>query len=342
MSAQPTQATRDDDPGQQAPGQQATDTHAYRGVLHGLIEIGADLARLLHQQAAAQARAAQQDAALHPAQVPAPPPAPGALVSIAAAFDQVARAVRRSIALARTLNEPAKPALDPARRRAAARKRILREVEDVIGRKAHDSSYADCDNAEVLAAELHERLDAPDLDDDLSHRPVAEIITEIRRDLGLDALPGARPWKRRTPEDIAQLCARAAAPSRLCKPGAGPQDIRSSTAQPSSIPPVSTGRSPANPVPAEPSEPAAVPRAGLAPTHAGSDAPDDPADLIATILRYLNARPQPMAPAARSLSKTVEVRHADNAEAASRPSSAGNGVRIRPRSHAQHAATHRP
>ena len=46
-------------------------------------------------------------------------------------------------------------------------------------------------------------------DDDLDQLPVAEIIAAIRRDLGLAHrhLP-TRPWKRRTPQDVRELCAR--------------------------------------------------------------------------------------------------------------------------------------
>ncbi len=257
--------------------------------------MGTGLARLLHQQATAQAAqrtatpATQQDPAPQPVPAPAPDALiPDTLISIAAAFDCTARAVRRSIALARSLADPVPPAQDPAQHRAAIRKRILREVEDTIQRTAPssdqaasgDASFEDADSedtsAKALTAELHDRLDAPDLDDDISSRPVAEIITEICRDLGLAALPGAHPWKRRTPADLKQLCARAAAPS----------DARQPSAATHSVPTIQ--RAPTNPVPPEP---AAIPRA-TGPAKAGSSPPDQPdetpakspAETIATIL----------------------------------------------------------
>jgi hypothetical protein len=114
MSAQATQATPQDDP-----GPQAANAPYYRGVLHGLIDRGADLARLLHEQATAQAMQqaaahAQQTAApaqqatdAQPAPAPTPGATPGALNKTTAAFDQIARAVRRCIALAQSLDEPA-------------------------------------------------------------------------------------------------------------------------------------------------------------------------------------------------------------------------------------------
>ncbi len=287
MTAQPAPANLHIEPGPHAPGQPAADAQYYRDVLHELIDMGAGFARLLHQQAAAPAHAAPPDAT-RPQPAPSPAPdvlIPDALISMAAAFDRIARAVRRSIALARSLAHPVPPARDPAQHRAAARKRILREVEDAIQRTAPGSGHAapngfsadaadlDDASAEALTAELHDRLDAPDLDDDISSRLVADIITEICRDLGLAALSGAHPWKRRTPTDLEQLCARAATPSRASPPGAGPPV------------PATPQRAATNPVPPGP---AAIPLA-TGPTHPGGGPPDDPAEppaRIATIPRH--------------------------------------------------------
>jgi hypothetical protein len=177
MSTQPAPAEP-----QTLSDQQAVDAQYYRQILHGLIDVGANLARQLPQQAEA---------------TPAP--------EIAVAFDRIARAVRRTIILARKVAEPAAAAAEhPDQRRAAARRRIIREVEDTIQRTTGDA------DAETLHAELLDRLDAPDLDDDIDNRPIADIIADICRDLGLAALPGTHPWKRRTAEDLTALCARAA------------------------------------------------------------------------------------------------------------------------------------
>ncbi len=288
MPAQPASANLHTEPGLQAPGLQATDAQYYRQVLHDLIDMGTGLARLLHQQASVQA--AQWTPTPAAPQAPAPQPAlpatPDALISdtlisIAAAFDRIARAVRRSIALARSLADPVPPTRNPAQHRAAARKRILREVEDTIQRTSpgpDNAAPVDADankaSTQALTAELHDRLDTSDLDDDISHRSVADIITEICRDLGLAALPGTNPWKRRTPADLEQLRARAAVPSRSRQPGAGPHAVLAVT-QPASTNPVPPG-------------PAAIPYA-TGPTHAASDPPDGPADppaRIATIPRH--------------------------------------------------------
>ena len=204
MSSHPTHTTPQDDP-----TKPPADPHGDRAVLHDLIGMGAGLARLLHAQANHQAEAAR--AAVPPPPTPAMPYEPPAttLVTLTNAFDRISRAVRRCIALAERLAHPPAPARDPAHHRAAARKHILRAVEDTIHRAANEGDRAEC-----LRAELRDRLDDPDLDWDLATRPIPDIIAEITRDLGLATPPGgARPWPRRTPADIQDLHARAAAPS---------------------------------------------------------------------------------------------------------------------------------
>ncbi len=286
MSAHETQAEPTQDPGQ--PG---ADPQFYRHVLHGLINTGAAFTHLLLEQATAQAQAGQAQAAQpQPAQQrPEPHPAPApSLPDLSAAFDQVARTVRRCIMLAQSLDTPKPPArtLTPDRTadRTAARKRILRAVEDTLGRQAYDDSYRVCDPTEVLHAELLDRMDAPDLDRDIESRPIDDIIKDILRDLGLAALPGTRPWKRRTPADIAELNARAAAPSCPAgstphEPGPGPQPPSPGAAQHSPDP---------QPDQREPGEPA-TPRAHpgpVHPTHPRPGLPKDPAEAIAFVLRH--------------------------------------------------------
>jgi hypothetical protein len=166
------------------PATGTADAQDYLDVLHDLIGMGQTVARAI----TARVTAAETD--------------PATLPDLAVAFERTARAVRRTVLLADRLAEhrPARA----ARPRIAARCRILREVEDAIQRKAAGAE------AEALQAELLERLDAPELDEEIDHRPTAEVIADICRDLGLEQLPGAHPWKRRTPTDITELCARAA------------------------------------------------------------------------------------------------------------------------------------
>ena len=151
-----------------------------RGVLHELIEIGAALARLVLEQATAQA-------------VP--------VGEAVAAYERVSRAMRRSVLLAQRLDAPGRA---PAPGRAALRRQIIRSVEDAIQRETDDEA------AEALHAEFLERLDGPDVLEDVGDRPVEAIIADICRDLGLGAMPGRHAWKRRMPADVAVLCARAA------------------------------------------------------------------------------------------------------------------------------------
>ena len=184
---------------------QAEQVEHYRRVLNELVDLGAELARLVVQQAKAQADAPQPSA-------PAPDPT--------IAFDRISRAIRRSIALARKLDEPvpAPEAAHPAELRTAARKRVIRLVENAIHREARG------EQAEALHAEFLERMDGPDVDGDIGHRTVSQIVDTICADLGLEGPDGLRRWKRRTPADIALLCARAAKMG-AAKMGAGkPKD----------------------------------------------------------------------------------------------------------------------
>ena len=116
-------------------------------------------------------------------------------------FDKIARNIRRCAWLAHHLVDPVKT-ID----RVVARKQIIRRVEDAIQREA------DSPESDALREELRDRLDTPDLEDDIATRPLDEIITDIVRDLGLTAVAGCHLWQRRTPRDVANLCAQAAAP----------------------------------------------------------------------------------------------------------------------------------
>jgi len=290
MSAQAAQATPHDDP-----GPHAADPRGHGAALDSFISMGTGIARLLHDQAHAQA--AQQAAALAQqatdgqtapqAAAAQSAPAPAAsLQDLAAAFDSISRTVRCCIMLAQSLDTPKPPARTPAPNhtaaRTAARKRILRAVEDTLGRQDYDDSYRVCDPTEALHAELLDRMDAPDLDRDIANRPIDDIIKDILRDLGLAALPGTRPWKRRTPADIAELNARAAAPSRPAgstprDPGPGPQPPSPGAAQHSPDPQLDQR---------EPGEPAATPRGQPGPVHPRHGLPDDPAEAVAFVLRH--------------------------------------------------------
>ncbi len=199
--------------------QRDEDAQYYRQVLHELIEIGADLARTLHRQPAPERHASPTT---EPAPVAAAQPDPSI------AFERVACTLRRTIALARKITDPAQPgpAQGTHQRRRAARKQIIRAVEDTIQRRTKGAE------AEALHAEFYERLDDPDLDDDLDHLPVADIITAICRDLGIAHHQGTHPWTRRRPADVRALCARAAQPSTPQPTLAQPRTTQPSTTQP--------------------------------------------------------------------------------------------------------------
>jgi len=157
----------------------------YLRVLREMTEIGAKLARIVEKQA--------DD---HPERDPAEQ------------FERITRSMRRNIMLAEKLGEAKKLSAN----RTAVRKRIIRDVEDAIHKKAPK------DQQETLQAEFLERLDMPDMEDEISNRSITEIVIEICRDLGIYDLPGSHPWKRRMLHDIAVLNARAAHVARAKHP----------------------------------------------------------------------------------------------------------------------------
>ena len=174
-------------------------TQHHREILNDLIDMGHAMARRIHAKAMAEP--------------PAPTPeAPAAEPDLTVPFDRIARAIRRTILLVRTLDAPP-PARTP---RAAGRRRILRTVEDIIARDAPTGTR------DALQTELHERIERPDLaetiDDDIDQgRSIYDIVGELCDDLGL-ATPGMPARKRRTPTDIATLIARTAPPEpRHCE-----------------------------------------------------------------------------------------------------------------------------
>ena len=182
-----------------APTNRELDAERHRLLLSQLADIGMTIAHAIGQ--AASAHAAATAAAINE-----PAPDAAILPKLAAAYDRVARSVRRTVMLSEQLGKP-EPA--PRQARTAARKRIIREVEQAIERRTGQGDNAD--TPESLRAELTERLDSPDFDDDLADRPVADIIIDIVRDLGLGN-GYSLTWKRRTPADLRALDEQAARP----------------------------------------------------------------------------------------------------------------------------------
>ena len=288
--------------------EQADDALFYRDTLQELIQIGTDLARLLHQNAIAQAQAAVRDL------TPSEPP-----TDHATAFDRLARAIRRTITLARSLSEPLARAL--ARTRAAfctptppgAGQDAAAHPAAAVGREnagaaetpsaglrdhpeTPDCDAPDCDEDDRDAPDRDAPdRDAPDRDEDDrdeddTGRPAAAIIADICRDLGLDTPPGADAWTRRTPADIGQPCTRAAPSGATSgdahQSGPGPQAPWPQSPWPQRPRHDAAQHSPGpQPDGNDPGEPAAT-CTQPAPVQSGDTLPDDPAEAITTILRH--------------------------------------------------------
>ncbi len=221
MSATATHPTPANDDADPRAAECATDTDYYRAVLHELIEIGADLARALPHQATPQPTTPEAT----PAQ---PTPAPASALDLATAYDRLTRAIRRTIALARTLDQPA-PALttrnpapprNPSPLRDTDRDTLdedaIENDEDAVEREAGDPSEDALLRAE-LRADLRECLD-----DHIAGRPIEAVIAEICRDLGISraALPSARIAQGQSQR--ANPAWPTAAPPRTAPPWAPP------------------------------------------------------------------------------------------------------------------------
>jgi hypothetical protein len=176
MQQEPRTPTAHTDPHPQSADTTAEDMQFFRRVLRHMVELGDALTDVVVQEAT-----------------------PATTQSATVAYERVTTSIRRSIMLYGKIIAPKKP----LRSRVAARKRIIREVEDAI----HSKAYGD--HADALHAEMLERLDRPDLDDEIANRSIAEIVTDMCRDLGIAGLDGTHPWRRRMPHDIAILNARA-------------------------------------------------------------------------------------------------------------------------------------
>jgi hypothetical protein len=199
MSQQPTPLHPSNTPEQPPTAEGGDDIAYFKRVLLHLVEIGDELAEMVRQEARQSAQAQAEAAKRNPdPQIITPIVVPP---HIKDAFDLITRSVRRSMVLYQKLKEPQKAS--PAYNRVAARKKIIRDVEDTIQSRAPQGQE------ENLHAELAERLERPEFDDELANRSIAEIVTEICRDLGIGGLHSMHPWKRRMPRDIAILQARA-------------------------------------------------------------------------------------------------------------------------------------
>ena len=228
------------EPANDAAQQREADTQYYRALLHDLAEMGADIARTIHRQVTTQPTAEQ------------PAPTPASTPDLAAAFERIARAIRRTIALARTLDHPAAPVVArnaaprslaqmsdaelgaPTRafvRHEAAREHLAREVEHAIEHEAKHPS-----EAALLRAELAEVLDDPGLDWEIVLRPIEDVIADICLDLGLDDIRDLRGRAARAaqllPYEASSTCQATAAPPQTAPPWAAP--TQTSTGPPAS------------------------------------------------------------------------------------------------------------
>jgi hypothetical protein len=159
-------------------------------MLQRLAELGMELAEEIAQNAKARLRAA---AAAAEGAAPNPGPEPTAL------FIKMAQAVRRTIALKRSLDEAVKTGrCDLAIQREKRRDRILdaqvQTMDEVIETTFCESlgeDYAEPEGpeTEVLRRDMREVLSDADEFQDYLERPVGETVAKLRAAMGLDPTP---------------------------------------------------------------------------------------------------------------------------------------------------------
>jgi hypothetical protein len=141
-------------------------------------------------------------------------------------IDVLTRCIRCSIMLAEKIAQQPTTAPSPAQHTNAARDRIRGDIEEALHRNDGNNDYErplsannnDGTEAESLKTERPDRLDEPDPEDDLAARPIAHIIADICRDLGLDALPASNPQKDRPPPPPLHPPSPANAPQAAAAP----------------------------------------------------------------------------------------------------------------------------
>jgi hypothetical protein len=193
--------------------QQAEDDAFYAAALKEMVAMGLEIGRIVHQQVIAQS-----------IDSPHSPIDDQSTVS----YDRVFRAVRRGIMLAKRLKDP-----EPVRKQAAARRQVARDVGNAI--KSQAKSPKDAEN---LYADLRDRLDTPDFEEDLENRPIQDIIDEIRKDLGLKPSP-ANPVARIAPSQCGTTQDQAnQPPTNGVKSALGPHHPENPHPAPLDSPPV--------------------------------------------------------------------------------------------------------
>ena len=137
------------------------------------------------------------------------------LSALAMAYARTARAVRQCVLLHAKIVKDLRDG-DRADRKGAEESEAARredrktQVENLVYRKAERVHGDDCDAIETLMNEVCERLDDEDLHGDLMGTPVAEMVEELCRDLGLNA--GAEPRAAGAPVAAAAAESRAPTP----------------------------------------------------------------------------------------------------------------------------------
>ncbi|HVJ51066.1 MAG TPA: hypothetical protein VM689_01300 [Aliidongia sp.] len=166
-------------------------------VLDELTEIGMTIARSLKDEALARATVAQALAARVTAGEPAVP-VPAGDADLARSFGHVSRAVRLTLALKSRLvadrlavaAQRRLPAIEAAKKQRRKRQ-IIEAMEQLVETEARETGRER--DVENLRADLRERLDDAEMEQEILDKGVGRVLIRICRDLGIAS--DWRPWR---------------------------------------------------------------------------------------------------------------------------------------------------
>jgi hypothetical protein len=193
------------------PNQAPSSTQSHLHVLNEIIDITADLIRMVHAQVRQQVEfhLPPTDPAAPP---PPPPPWPPITEDPIRAVAELSRSLRLTAALVNKLEQPPKnsentpcsPGARPIREESdPARLSDAAHLSDAESKAPVQALEHECESEDSESSE-NERLE------DAIYRPIAKIIAGICRDTGIGKLYDGHPWKQRFLTELTALATQAA------------------------------------------------------------------------------------------------------------------------------------
>jgi len=195
--------------------QRAPSTPSHLHVLNELVDITADLIRMVHAQVRQQV-----EFHLPPTDPDAPPPPPPPWPPITEdpirAVTELSRSLRLTAALVNKLEQPPKPRNNTLQAPGA---RPIREETDPA-RLSDAEKNAPIEACEHECESEDSELSEEERLEDAIYRPIVKIVAGICRDTGIGKLYDGHPWKQRFLTELTALATQAAVQTIAAPPPA--------------------------------------------------------------------------------------------------------------------------